>query len=628
MNLFLLLLLLTLSFANHLLFSRPVNFDVASFDSTRNNPIHIVSLNSNRFLIVSKLLTTETYFFTVLSIDYDISITSTTLLSPLSCALDQDKFILDTSAFPGFSLSFVHLSTEFFHFSTQDVILIAFEFSSSNLNNQFNQLSLKVFSLLNLQESNTFEFIIENDLMSLYFNEFSLEQDQSIIANITITHNSNQCTTEFPHEVQFNSIVSCSFCISNTGYTNTSSSQIIDKSIELQTNVTSYCSFLKESVPLFLIVSDYKLLVTDNLHQQTLLLTSPLSKTRIIDHVYSTDDMSLFLVFSCKSDHCQIRTMKIFFSLSDLIPTVTVVSLSAGAEHSSALLSDGRIKTWGYGLDGRLGHGDEDNRLSPVTVDGIVDAIAISCGHYHSLVLIKTGHVVAFGSNSNGQIGGSVFPHFLKPTPITQLSDIISVSTGSFHSIALKKDGTVWTWGSNTYRQLGRPSSNTDRPVMIQAFSNLVAISAGAHHNLALRASGGVASWGRGAHGRLGNNIHTDQQYIQACGSFNNAVFISAGNAQSFILTSTGQLSACGLNDVYQLGLGDTQNRLVPVALSSDLKFATVSAGSSCSMGILVTGEVVVWVNNSGQLTGPSGTIPSPFILTDLLGIYNVSLGK
>ncbi|KAL0212401.1 hypothetical protein RCL1_006027 [Eukaryota sp. TZLM3-RCL] len=193
------------------------------------------------------------------------------------------RFSCHTLDFPNSNFSFVHLKAGLLNTLSEDIILIAFEFFSSNLNNQYDQLSLKVFSLLNLLESNTFEFITENDLMSLYFNEFFLEQDQSIIAIITITHNSNQCTTEFPHEVQFNSIVSCSFCISNTGYTNTSSLQIIDKSIELQTNGPRYCPFLKESVPLFLFASDNKLVIREVIQRRSLEVATPLSGVRSID---------------------------------------------------------------------------------------------------------------------------------------------------------------------------------------------------------------------------------------------------------------------------------------------------------------------------------------------------------
>ncbi|KAL0210590.1 hypothetical protein RCL1_005026 [Eukaryota sp. TZLM3-RCL] len=277
-------------------------------------------MRCNRFLIVFGSVTNVSKCSIMVTVQ-EFTMTESSLLmsqpnclnSPLQAAFSPSDFAVGNSAF-------AHLSIGIGQHSSQDVILIAFEFSSSNLNNQYDQLPLKVFSLLNLHESNTFEFIIENDLMSLNFNEFSLEQDQSIIANITITHNSNQCTTEFPHEVQFNSIVSCSFCISNTGYTNTSSLQVIDESIELQTDIKGFCSFLKELIPLFLIVSDYKLVIRDQLRQQTLIVSSPKIEVTSIDHVSSSSDTSVFIMLTCKVTFCRVRIIQTLFNLTELKP--------------------------------------------------------------------------------------------------------------------------------------------------------------------------------------------------------------------------------------------------------------------------------------------------------------------
>ena len=49
---------------------------------------------------------------------------------------------------------------------------------------------------------------------------------------------------------------------------------------------------------------------------------------------------------------------------------VRVVAVAAGVAHSMAVASDGSVFTWGYGGDGRLGHGDRENQLSPRRVGG------------------------------------------------------------------------------------------------------------------------------------------------------------------------------------------------------------------------------------------------------------------
>ena len=48
---------------------------------------------------------------------------------------------------------------------------------------------------------------------------------------------------------------------------------------------------------------------------------------------------------------------------------VRVVGVAAGGNHSIALAADGRVFTFGSGEYGRLGHGDEENQLSPRVVE-------------------------------------------------------------------------------------------------------------------------------------------------------------------------------------------------------------------------------------------------------------------
>ncbi|KAL0210456.1 hypothetical protein RCL1_004892 [Eukaryota sp. TZLM3-RCL] len=525
----------------------------------------IITLSNHRLLLLPGHETDDVLFFqnhyTFSHIEF-ISTQFSMMFLPSSYCIAQIHFSFHPLDFLTSNSSFVHLKTGLLSPLSEDIILIAFEFFSSSLNNQYDQLSLKAFSLLNLQESNTFEFIIESDLMSLCFNEFSLEEDQSIIANITITHNSDQCTTEFPHEVQFNSIVSCSFCISNTGYTNTSSFQIIDKSIELQTNGPSRCSFLKESVPLFLFVSDYKLVIRDVIQRRSLEIATPLSGVRSVDYISTTDSKSLFMVLICNDNNCDLSVVAVEFEIDEMKSDLNVVVLSTGTSHSAALLDDGTVKTWGWGANGRLGHGDEENELRPKTVDGITDAVSISCGYAHTLVIRSNGQVLAFGYNYYGTLGDGTTTSRNSPVNVVDLYDVIAISAGGYHSLALRSDGTVLSWGYQISGRLGRTpttDSPSNRPGLVPNLINVVTISAGSDHNLAVRSDGSVASWGYGAYGQLGNGETVIfYQSIQRCGSFSSAVNVSAGWFHSLILLANGDLWATGRNLNGQLGLGDT----------------------------------------------------------------------
>ncbi|KAL0212679.1 hypothetical protein RCL1_006305 [Eukaryota sp. TZLM3-RCL] len=626
-------LLCSFVFAQHFLLSRPINLGDNFSNLRLSDVVHIIAVSDDRLLIfpgvrIDGLMYFESFY--ILSHLEFISTGSSMMFLPFSNCFSRQDFSFNVLDFPKSNPSFVHLKTGLLSPSSEDIILIAFELSSSSLNNQYDQLSLKVFSLLNLRESNTFEFIIENDLMSLYFNEFFLEQDQSIIANITITHNSDHCTTEFPHEVHLDSKVSCSFCISNTGYTNTSSLQIIDKSIELQTNVSSYCPFLKKSVPSFLFVSDCKLVIRDVIQRRSLEIATPLSGVRSVDYISSTDSKSLFMVLICNGNGCDLRVVGVIFDLDEMKSDLNVVVLSAGLHHSAAVLADGSSNTWGSGANGRLGHGNTLNQLRPKTVDGITDAVSVACGNHYTLVLRSNGQVLAFGSNSYGQLGDGTTTQRNSPVDVVDLYDVIAISAGYEHSVALRSDGRVLSWGINLNGRLGRTpttdSPNT-RPGLVQNLIDVVTISVGSVHNLAVRSDGSVASWGYGNSGALGNGDTSDHQSIQHCGSFSSAVKVSAGYEHSLLLLEGGDLWATGWNGNGQLGLGDTTQRNSPVRIDG-FKFAAVAAGEDSNIGVLTNGNVVVWDRNNLSQLGDGTTTQknSPMVLEQLSGVYAMSM--
>ncbi|KAL0217394.1 hypothetical protein RCL1_007975 [Eukaryota sp. TZLM3-RCL] len=628
-----LLLLLSASFfiASSLSFvvSRPLDINSLPPEVSFLDTFHVITLSQDRLLLLTDVINQDGSNLQIFSHIKFISTPSSIMFLPSIQGPTQQHLPFDALDYVSSDFVFVHLITGFHSFLSEDIILIAFEFSSSNLNNQYDQLSLKVFSLLNLRESNTFEFIIENDLMSLYFDEFSLEQDQSIIANITFTHNSNQCTTEFPHEVQFNSIVSCSFCISNTGYTNTSSLQIIDKSIELQTNLKHYCSFLKESVPLFLFVSDYKLVIRDVIQQSFLEIATPLSGVRSVDFISSTDSKSLFMVLICNENNCEFRVVSVEFDINDLESDMRVVFLSTGDSHSAAVLSDGSVKTWGSASSGRLGHGDTEVQALPKKVESITDAVSVSCGHSHTLVLNSNGLVLGFGSNSHGQLGHEPFIDQVYPVPVPNLVNITAISAGYEHSIALREDGRVLSWGHRSYGVLGR-SVDLEKPdplpYCVSNLFNVVAISTRRRHNLAVRDDGSVASWGKGEFGQLGNGAVTNHQAMQNCGFFSNAVNVSAGNSHSLILLANGDLYATGSNSFGQLGVIGGMSS-TPI-LVTGFKFAAIASGGNSNIGILTNGDLVVWGANGVSQLGDGGTTNRnrPFVLTQLTGVYLASI--
>lgn len=86
-----------------------------------------------------------------------------------------------------------------------------------------------------------------------------------------------------------------------------------------------------------------------------------------------------------------------------------VVMLSAGSLHSAAVTSDGALWTWGAGLQGRLGLGDDARRLEPTRLPqaafGELKVVMVACGSWHTLVMTVDGGVWSCGWGHLGRLG-------------------------------------------------------------------------------------------------------------------------------------------------------------------------------------------------------------------------------
>ncbi|MEX2237745.1 MAG: hypothetical protein WEB00_09450 [Dehalococcoidia bacterium] len=111
--------------------------------------------------------------------------------------------------------------------------------------------------------------------------------------------------------------------------------------------------------------------------------------------------------------------------------TDTVISVDAGGNggfgpglstgHSLAVLSNGTVWAWGSDRQGQIGDGGSNTeRLLPVQVIGVADAVSVAAGGEHSLALLENGTVVAWGDDAFGQLGsGETIVDRDAPVPVT-----------------------------------------------------------------------------------------------------------------------------------------------------------------------------------------------------------------
>lgn len=148
-----------------------------------------------------------------------------------------------------------------------------------------------------------------------------------------------------------------------------------------------------------------------------------------------------------------------------------VVEVAAGGRHSCALLADGSVRCWGANDRGQLGDGSSTAKsFEPVPVVGLQDAVAITAGGEHSCALLADGTARCWGANAYGQLGDGSRQLSRSPVEVAGLSGLTDVDGGDRSTCAATSDGSAWCWGANSSRQLGTGASFTSPPVQVVGF--------------------------------------------------------------------------------------------------------------------------------------------------------------
>jgi cysteine-rich repeat protein len=161
-------------------------------------------------------------------------------------------------------------------------------------------------------------------------------------------------------------------------------------------------------------------------------------------------------------------------------PLPDVARIGLGGNHSCAVMTDTRLKCWGWGVDGQLGNGGTDSQDTPtyVMVGSIVfvfmsGVTEVSGGSNHTCARVSGDEVRCWGLGEDGQLGnGSSGPGVMSALPVfvqdgsgVNFSPATSLSLGGWHSLAIAGSSDyVWGWGRNDFGQLGMGGSGSDRP--------------------------------------------------------------------------------------------------------------------------------------------------------------------
>ena len=326
--------------------------------------------------------------------------------------------------------------------------------------------------------------------------------------------------------------------------------------------------------------------------------------------------------------------------------------LDAGQNHTCAVLESGRVRCWGYGQNGQLGYadtrtiGDDEvpSSAGPVDLGEGRTATALSAGWNHTCAVLDDGSVRCWGFGANGRlgyvnlniaVGDDETPGSLAPVSLGAGRTATAITAGGGHTCALLDDRSVrcWGFGGGGAREIGGQLGygNTNNigddetpasagPVKLGPGRTAMAITAGQDHTCALLDDGNVRCWGQGTGGQLGYGNQDrigDTETPDTVGPVNlgpgrTAKAISAGDVHTCGVLDDGSVLCWGIGASGQLGYGNTQNvgdnelpgTVGPVNLGPGRTARAISAGDVHTCAVLDNGSVRCWGSGANGRLG------------------------
>lgn len=311
-----------------------------------------------------------------------------------------------------------------------------------------------------------------------------------------------------------------------------------------------------------------------------------------------------------------------------------VKQIACGSGHTVVLTGEGEVYTWGRGDDGRLGHGDNGWKYVPRLTHSLTGQVVthVTCGSYHTAAVSSNGDLYTWGGGMYGKLGHGNESGHSTPRRVETLVglSIVDIACGSRHTAVVTNKGCLYTWGDkeNGVAGHGDTEGHQYTPKLLERLSGkkVVQLSACGFHTGCLTDMGEVYTWGEGKFGRLGHgaerNCHSPRLVESLLGK--RPIQIACGGFHSAVVTQDGKMFTFGGGEHGQLGHGDKVNKVKPTLVQAldGIFLQQITCGWSHSVALTSKGEVYTWGNGDhGKLGHGSGKkVSTPQLVEKLVG--------
>ncbi|MCX6528578.1 MAG: SwmB domain-containing protein [Actinobacteria bacterium] len=337
-----------------------------------------------------------------------------------------------------------------------------------------------------------------------------------------------------------------------------------------------------------------------------------------------------------------------------------VISIAAAAEHTCALLSNGKVKCWGYGYRTGTGYygvsvlyptfvksSFADGDLNARNGADLTGAVAITSATYGGCALLNDGKVKCWGGSA-GHDGEGTGYVLACNTPNTTancsttgsevpLTGVKSITQAGQTTCGILSDESMVCWGQDqgklantnnvaTDTQLPKPAGSST--IGAKAFGTTQSAICGLYQNgtTSISSAGGtVKCWGGNGSGQLGRGVSDSLIYYtaEAISGLTNAIAISGHGSSFCALLITSSVKCWGSNPGNQFGTPAGIDYNVPTAM--ELSGSPITGVAAVTLGqahiciiMAVDGQVKCSGSNvSGQLG--DGTLTTRGVPTNVV---------
>lgn len=270
--------------------------------------------------------------------------------------------------------------------------------------------------------------------------------------------------------------------------------------------------------------------------------------------------------------------------------------------------SDFTLWTWGDNSQGQLGSGTITSRSSPVQVGTLAWGRIAATSSYVVATRFTGGTLWSWGNNATGQLGSGTIASRSSPVQIGTLTNWHMPKASGQMVLATKTDGTLWGWGLNTIGILSGLADTNPRssPVQIgtvRDWDEIVACNHTYWDAFLKKFDGSIWAIGANTTGSFG--LGNTNQYTDFVKILDAGWRWFDASTHSVYIKADGTMWASGLNTNGQLGVGDTTNRssFVQIGASNDWYRCYINRHGTSTFAIKTNGTLWAWgLNDLGQL--------------------------